>query len=245
VIAVSEPVAAALRRRGMPASRITLVPNAVDLERLDRPVAPGEADAARRLATACVVAGPGDAFAGARAVIGVVARRKEQPRLLDALAHVAAPVAVVCLGVAADAALAAAAARAATGGGHATACIPFQDDPRPFYELFDLCVLPTREEGMSQALLEAMALGRAVVATAAGGNTALVRHEGDGLLAAPGDDRALGAAVARLVADPALRARLGAEARARVREEFTVERTRAATEAVYAAALARRAAGRS
>ena len=63
-----------------------------------------------------------------------------------------------------------------------------------------------------------------------------------GLLVPPRDARALGAGLQRLLGDRDLRRRVGASARLRVRTDFTIERTAALTEAVYRAALARRAA---
>lgn len=82
-------------------------------------------------------------------------------------------------------------------------------------------VLPSRYEGTSLALLEAMGAGKAVVATAIGGNDELVRDGIDGLLVPPDDADALAAALGRLLDDPQLRARLGAAAAARVAAEFS------------------------
>lgn len=65
------------------------------------------------------------------------------------------------------------------------------------------------------ALLEAMAWGRAIVATTVGGVPDVLSDGEDALLVAAGDSEALAAAVARLAADPALRKRLGPAARER------------------------------
>ena len=100
--------------------------------------------------------------------------------------------------------------------------------------------MPTRHEGLSQGLLEAMALGKAVVTTRSGGNTDLIEDGVHGLLVPPRDARALAAALDRLLGDAALRQRLGAAARRRAREEFTIAKTAAGTEDVYREALARR-----
>jgi glycosyltransferase involved in cell wall biosynthesis len=70
---------------------------------------------------------------------------------------------------------------------------------------------------------EYMAAGLAVVASRVGQLERLIRHEVNGLLVPPGDAAALAAAMARLAADPALRARLGREARATVLREHTWE----------------------
>ncbi len=84
----------------------------------------------------------------------------------------------------------------------------------------DVAVLPSLSEGMSNALLEYMAAGKAVVATAVGGNVHLIEDGVNGLLVPPGDPSRLAVAVARLLADPALAARLGRAARRRVEERF-------------------------
>ena len=128
-------------------------------------------------------------------------------------------------------------------GSTVSIALPFRRDVRPYYEWFDVVALPARHEGLSQALLEAMALGKAVVTTDAGGNTDLITTGEHGLLVPPRSPAAFGAALARLLAEPAVRARLGASARRHVRASFTIDRTLAATEAVYREAVARRAGG--
>lgn len=77
-------------------------------------------------------------------------------------------------------------------------------------------VLPSRYEELGTALVEAMAAGRAVVASRVGGIPELVRDGVDGLLVPPGDPGALAGALNRLLTDPALAAALGASARQRV-----------------------------
>jgi glycosyltransferase involved in cell wall biosynthesis len=74
------------------------------------------------------------------------------------------------------------------------------------------------------AVLEAMAAGLPVVATAVGGVPEAITSGRDGVLVAPGDAPALADAVASLVADPARAAALGRAARARVEAEFTAAR---------------------
>ena len=83
-------------------------------------------------------------------------------------------------------------------------------------ELADIFVLPSHYEGFPNALLEAMAAGRAVVATAVGGVPELVTNGSLGLVVPARDVRALGDAVVKLVRDPELRHTLGQDARAHV-----------------------------
>lgn len=98
----------------------------------------------------------------------------------------------------------------------------FRDDPERLLAAADLFVMPSEREGLSLAVLEAMAHGLAVVVSDGPGNPDAV---GDaGVVHPVGDLGALTDALVRLGADPAERARLGAAARERARERFTVER---------------------
>jgi L-malate glycosyltransferase len=228
-IAVSPAVARALRRRLHPGGRLSIVANGIDLARVDAPV-PAEDLAAARAALG---------ETGDRPVILVVARRKDQDVLLRALALLERPAVLACVGVAADAELAALAA--ALPPRHRAVFVPFTDRPLAFYRLAAAAALPSRIEGLSQALLEAMALGLPVLASAAGGNPDLIVPEATGVLVPPLDAAAWARALERLLGDGPGRARLAAAGRAQVRREFTLERTAEQTEAVYEDALARRA----
>lgn len=104
---------------------------------------------------------------------------------------------------------------------------------------FDIFVLPSHLEGTSISLLEAMATGLAVVATAVGGTPDLLGTDGDtGMLVPPGQPDRLADALAALAADPALRARLGARARERVLVLYAEDAMLDRHEAIYAAATA-------
>jgi glycosyltransferase involved in cell wall biosynthesis len=87
----------------------------------------------------------------------------------------------------------------------------------------DVAVLPSHSEGMSNALLEYMAAGKAIIATAVGGNTHLVNDGVHGLLVPPDDPTALAAAIGRLLSDTELARRLGQAARLRVEEQYSRE----------------------
>jgi glycosyltransferase involved in cell wall biosynthesis len=80
-------------------------------------------------------------------------------------------------------------------------------------------------EGLSQSLLEAMALAKPVLASRAGGNLDIIRHEVDGLLVAPRDPGAWAQAIDGLLGDPARCAALGAAARRTARETFSLDHT--------------------
>jgi glycosyltransferase involved in cell wall biosynthesis len=97
----------------------------------------------------------------------------------------------------------------------------------------DVFALPSRYEGTSLALLEAMAAGKPVVATAIGGNDEIVEDGRTGVLVPVEDPRALAQALRRLAADDTESARLGAAARARVSERFSWAAVAARVGAIY------------
>ncbi|MFG3700181.1 glycosyltransferase [Micromonospora sp. NPDC047620] len=101
----------------------------------------------------------------------------------------------------------------------------------------DLFVFPTLHENLSNALLEAMAHGLPVVASAVGGNVEVLR-DGAGVLVPAGDPRALADAVAFLVASPTARVELGVRARGRVRERYSLDRMLDNLDGVYRRILA-------
>lgn len=199
---------------GVPAERVRVVHNGVADHWL---AAPGE-----RLTSEQV-----------RALwLGVMAPVKRVPQLVDAVARVPG----LRLHLVGDGpergAVESAIERA--GIGDRVRLAGFVDDPRPLLRDADLLVLPSAAEACPMAILQAMACGLPVVASRAGGIAEVVRHEVDGLLVATGDDDALTAALTRLTADADLRARLGASARARVLERFTVGDCADGLHAVYA-----------
>ncbi len=95
-------------------------------------------------------------------------------------------------------------------------------DPTSILRRADLFVLPSREEGMSIALLEAMALGVPVVASAIPGNRKLVDDGAHGRLARPDDPTDLARAVVAQWSNPEAAARMGREARRRVAESYSI-----------------------
>jgi glycosyltransferase involved in cell wall biosynthesis len=110
----------------------------------------------------------------------------------------------------------------------------FRTDVLGCMKHFDLFVMSSVTEGLGTSLLDAMACGRPIVATATGGIPEVVEDGVTGLLVPPRDAHALADAIARLLSDEALRLRMCAAGLSRVRERFTVERMVAETAAVYA-----------
>jgi glycosyltransferase involved in cell wall biosynthesis len=90
-----------------------------------------------------------------------------------------------------------------------------QADAYPWFDALDVVVHASYGEPFGLVLVEAMALGRPLVATAAGGPLEIVEDGSSGLLVPPGDPEAMGGAILRILSDPGLAARLGAGARVR------------------------------
>jgi L-malate glycosyltransferase len=111
-----------------------------------------------------------------------------------------------------------------------------KDVPRLLAAL-DVMAMPSLWEGLPMALLEAMAMSRPVVATRVSGIPDVIQDEHNGLLIPAKEPATLAAALARLAKDPALRARLGANALATLRQRFDVKTTMRKYEELYSAAL--------
>ncbi|MFA5799716.1 MAG: glycosyltransferase family 4 protein [Candidatus Peribacteraceae bacterium] len=98
-----------------------------------------------------------------------------------------------------------------------------RDDVANILAATDIFVLPSYSEGLSNALMEAMASGCACIASDVGGNAFLIRSGVSGFLFPPGDCEALAAHIRRLLEDPAKRRSLGEAARKRIEEQFSWE----------------------
>jgi glycosyltransferase involved in cell wall biosynthesis len=106
-------------------------------------------------------------------------------------------------------------------------------DLKPLYGSLDLYVHSSRAEGFSNSILEAMAYGVPVVATAAGGTAELFGEDGRDALVPPENVSALARAMLRMLKDETLRVRHGSAGRNNVAGKFTFARTVAAHEALY------------
>ena len=102
--------------------------------------------------------------------------------------------------------------------------IPFrarQQELIEFYQRAAIFVQPSLYEGLPATLLEAMACGRAVVATTVGGHPDAIRHGTNGLLVPPNDPQALATSLLTLLQDGTMRQALGQAARNTIEERFT------------------------
>ena len=214
--------------RVLPAARLSLVPPGLDVERLQASV-----DALRARDLHGRLAPRGEVVL---LWLGRLVPVKDPLALLEAAAFAraaagAAPFTLVLAGDGPLRARTVAAARAAAEG--AVRCVGAIADPATWIAASDAVVLSSRSEGTPLALLEAGALGRPVAAPAVGGVPDVVEDGATGLLVPPRDPRALGAALARLAGDAALRERLGERARTEVPRRFSAEALVEGTAALY------------
>jgi glycosyltransferase involved in cell wall biosynthesis len=99
-------------------------------------------------------------------------------------------------------------------------------------------VISSDSEGLSNALLEYMCKGAAVVATSVGGNVELIEHDDTGLLVRPNDPQALANALTRLIENPEFRQDLAFQARRKVEQQYSWSRCLREHDVYYAQALA-------
>ncbi len=108
-----------------------------------------------------------------------------------------------------------------------------RNDVAALLRQLDLFVLPSLNEGISNTILEAMAAGLPVVATAVGGTPELIRHEENGLLVAARDYHALNQTLLRYLLSPQLRVSHGNRGRSIVSKNFSIPAMVAGYEAVW------------
>ncbi|MDP2292452.1 MAG: glycosyltransferase family 4 protein [Actinomycetota bacterium] len=219
----------------VPTRKVTLLGNGIDLSRFD-----GDRAHRERVRAEWGI-GPEQVLVG---VVGRLVREKGIDEIVaaaDVLRRADASVAIVVIGPAEpdkrDGLTADALARATKAGIH---FVGRRDDMPACYAAIDVFLTATHREGFPRAAMEAAASGLPIVATDIRGCRQVVHHEHTGLLVPVRDAAALAAAVARLVAQPAERARFGAAAYEKARKEFAQQRVIDITLATYGEQLTRR-----
>jgi glycosyltransferase involved in cell wall biosynthesis len=119
------------------------------------------------------------------------------------------------------------------------------EDVLSYLETADLFVLPSRAEGLSMALLEAMACGLAIVGTRVSGTVEVIQDGVNGLLVEPEDPEVLAQAMKRLLENPEFAQRLGQEARRTVEENYSLQSVAERYIQLYRELLAERDGNRS
>ncbi len=214
---------------GCPREKMVLIPNGVRDEALAATADGREARVALGLPAGAPVVGAVSRLAWKKAIRHLV---QATPRLLES-----APEARVV--IAGDGPLRAEleAEAAALGVRDRVLFLGSVEDTVGLMAAFDVFVLPSIVEGMSNALLEAMAAGRPVVATDVGGNSEVVVDGETGFLVKSGDASQLAAAMVKLIEAPEMAAEMGAAGRRRVLEHYRVDVMTRRVEDMYDALL--------
>jgi len=226
IIAVSNAVRRHLTTQGVPESRVTVIHNGIELRRYRRVPDPRPLRSELGLA-------PDDMLIGS---VGRLGPEKGHAYLIEAAAILIAreslPVRLLIVG---EGKGRQALGRVARRCGIAQRVIftGFQQDVVRHEAALDVFCLPSLKEGLSLAALEAMALGKPVVASRVGGTPEVVADGETGLLVEPANPEALAGALASLLRHPERARRMGDAGRKRVERLFDLERTVDQIEAVY------------
>jgi len=222
-----------VHREGADPARVRVIPNGIDLERFDR-----EAAASPRP--------PVEGLRPEAPVVALVANMKHGVKghgdFLLAAASVARALPAARFLLVGDGGLRPELERRARELGLGSAAI-FTGRRTDVPSLLSRCtaaVSSSRSEGLSNAIMEAMAASLPVVATAVGGNVELVRDGRTGFLVRPGDASQLAARLVDVLRDPGLAARLGHAGRRRVEDEYSARRLGERLQMLYAEIAGRR-----
>jgi glycosyltransferase involved in cell wall biosynthesis len=214
VVCVSEDTAAISIAQGIPAHKVIIIRNGIDLDRFKiRSPAPR----------------------GPLVMVGRLSPEKNVDSLIRAMALIGSSSA--CLEIAGNGVCRPGLQRLAEDLG-VRSRVKFLGEIRNVEQLLSrasLFVLSSRTEGISLTLLEAMSSGLPVVATKVGGNPEVVAHGMTGLLVPPNDPVALAHAIEQIYGDPEHGAAMGRAGRERVEAHFDVRDTIRAYESVYGA----------
>ena len=216
-VAVSSSVADGLAACGIPRSKITVIPNGIDLDRF----------AAAHLDRAATRQGfglPENAF-----VVGTAARLSRE-KGIDTLLAAASQRGGMTFLIAGDGPDQASLTKSAPANARLLGRL---EDIRPLLAAADVCVIPSRREGQGLTALEAMAAGVPLVASRVGGLAEMLVDSETALLVPPNDPDALAAAQSPQQSDPPLRAKLAEAALPVVHARYALAPMLEAITAVY------------
>jgi glycosyltransferase involved in cell wall biosynthesis len=217
VISLTEHMSSELREAGIAADRIVLIPNGVDCQRFAPVSAERRAELRRQLG-----------WPLERPIVLFAARLAYQ-KAVDILlhswkqVHERNPQALLVLAGTGALREEMEALCHALGLDDAVRFMGWVETTQPLYQAADVYVLASRSEGLSMALLEAMACGLPPVVSNIPGNADVVVEEQNGLLVQPEDEAGLAAALERVLRDAALRARLATAARESIARQYSAD----------------------
>lgn len=206
-----------VEREGYAADKLAILPNFLEPAAFD----PVSADQRARWRTSLGIP-PGSWVAGIVARLTPVKNHALLLRAVRRLTDARPELGIVIVGDGPERAPLEAMAAASGLGARVTFTGTLANRPNP-HALFDISVLTSWSEGFPNSVVEAMAAGRAVVATDVGGVRDAVVDGGTGLLVPAGDDTRLADAIGQLHHEPALADRLGREGQRVAREQFSEE----------------------
>lgn len=213
IIAVSEQVRDSLLRDGIREEKIRIIRNGTPREKYKN-LSSSRSENLR----GSLQLPPGNP------VIGCVSRKKQQRQLLQALTFIDRPVTVLFIGI--DSLAGEESLLHQAGKIHRILFLGLVEPAEvlDYYALFDLFVLPSTMEGLSQSLLEAMFLKVPVIATAAAGNLDLIEPEKTGLLFENEQPQQLAGAIMRLLDNPEEGLQLASNAFQMVQQRYLIDR---------------------
>jgi glycosyltransferase involved in cell wall biosynthesis len=233
VVAISGGVADSLAAAGVDRRGVTVVHSGVDCDRFRKPTPQERADARIALGIA------DDEFVVS--ALGALEARKGHRYLIEAIGALAATrksVKLKCLiagqgsirgALQSEIALVRCTERAKLLGRI--------DDARELLWASDVLAMPSLKEGLGVGALEAMASALPVIASDVGGLREVVEDDRSGIIVPPANPKAIASAIARLVESDELRLQMGAAARARVVENYSMDKMAARTLALYRACV--------
>jgi glycosyltransferase involved in cell wall biosynthesis len=231
VLVNAEAVKTWLVGDGYDASKIVVIPNGVDLRRFEAEVVPSEVRRSLGVAQNAPLVG----------VVSRLSRLKGLEDFIEAAAIVAARFDDARFVIVGEPSpinnreyldeLSALAYRRGLGG--KVIFTGLRSDVPALLATFDVSVLPSLSEALSNVLLESMAAGAPVVATDVGGTSEALIDGVNGMLVQPGRPELLAASIERLLSEPSLARQLGDRARRTIADRFSLDRMVSATEDLY------------
>ena len=213
IVAVSQGVKESIQAIGISSDHVHVVYNGTPADKYEN-IQPDKVDALRNRYQ----------IQSKDIVIGCVARYKKQVQLFQALQKIKQPVHVVLVGIEETTELREIQQKwEIPHQVHYTGSVS-NPEVLHHYPLFTMNVLPSTIEGLSQALLEAMALGVPVIATSVGGNSELIQHGVNGFLFENGDTFTLAEQIELLITDQNLRDSFIEAGRKTALQDFSIER---------------------
>ena len=234
VVAISGGVADSLAAAGVDRQRVTVVPSGVDCGRF-RPPTP---EATRRCARIALGISDGEFVISA---VGALEPRKGHRYLIEAVAQLAITASSVKLKcfIAGQGSIRGELERAIAqlGCTESVKLLGRIDDPRELLWASDVFAMPSLKEGLGVAALEAMASALPVIASDVGGLREVVEDDRTGIIVPPANPEAIASAIGRLAQSTGLRSQMGAAARARAVENYSMATMAARTLALYRACV--------